>query len=292
MNVIWSSAIQGPQTLYLSRQLRFDDAFAPQYLPLLNLDADRPLRILEIGCGPGALAGALRRWYPKAHLTGIDRDSEFIRFAKAHEAGVTFLEGDATALPFADGVFDVTISHTVSEHIEPSAFYGEQQRMLKPGGICLVLSSRKGIRQQAQALVPSAFESQFWQRAQQHDNTFERCAVCQFPMSEAELPAAMTRHGFTDVSTGFVTVALTPDQPGLPAEMAKRILQAQRQEELENVASVRLSLPEYFSQDEFDTMERVIQEKHDLREAQWARGEKQWDTTVSIIMVIRGRKPA
>ena len=79
MNTIWSSYIQGANTLYYSRKLRFDDMFAPQFKALFRLNEAAPLKILEIGCGPGSLAGALRRWYPNAVITGVDRDSEFIR---------------------------------------------------------------------------------------------------------------------------------------------------------------------------------------------------------------------
>lgn len=129
MNVIWSKYVQGTKTLYYSRKLRFDDMFAEQYKSLFALDENRNLKILEIGCGPGALAGALHRWYTNAEIKAIDRDSEFIRFAREREDGITFMEGDITKLPFADCSFDVVISNTVSEHIEPSRFYGEQFRI-------------------------------------------------------------------------------------------------------------------------------------------------------------------
>ena len=94
MNTVWSEEIQGVLTLYLSRKLRFDDVFFPRYEPLFDLDRGRALKILELGCGPGALAGALHRWYPRAEITGIDRDSNFVRFARENEPGITFLEGD------------------------------------------------------------------------------------------------------------------------------------------------------------------------------------------------------
>lgn len=119
MNTIWSQHIQGINTLYWSRKLRFDDLFRDQYTKLFSLNPSKPLHILEIGCGPGALAGALLRWYPRATITAIDRDSAFVEFAGEKEKGITFLEGDATALPFADNSFDVTISNTVAEHIDP-----------------------------------------------------------------------------------------------------------------------------------------------------------------------------
>lgn len=156
--------MQGTKTLYYSRKLRFDDLFSEQYRNLFGLDAKQQLKILEIGCGPGALAGALHRWYPLAEITAVDRDSEFVRFGTENEPGVNFVEGDATALPFEDNTFDVTISNTVAEHIEPSKFYGEQLRVLKPGGICLVLSSRKGININPSCITFNEYEQQFWKR--------------------------------------------------------------------------------------------------------------------------------
>ena len=126
MNTIWSKYIQGAKTLYYSRKLRFDDKFSNEYKELFGLDETKQLKILEIGCGSGALAGSLARWYPTAEIIAIDRDGEFIRFAKEHEKGVTFIEADIAALPFANESFDVVISNTVCEHIEHSVFYKEQ----------------------------------------------------------------------------------------------------------------------------------------------------------------------
>lgn len=123
MNNIWSKHVQGIGTLYSSRKLRFSDMFFEQYRKLFGIDESKALKILEIGCGPGALAGALHRWYKNAEITAIDRDSGFIEFAKEHEAGIAFLEGDATELPFEDNSFDITVSYTVSEHVEPAKFF-------------------------------------------------------------------------------------------------------------------------------------------------------------------------
>lgn len=176
MNTIWSEFIQGAKTLYYSRKLRFDDRFANRYKALFDLDKQNKLNILEIGCGSGALAGTLARWYPNAEVIAIDRDGEFIRFAKEHEKGVTFIEADIAALPFANESFDVVISNTVCEHIEPSVFYKEQLRVLKPNGICLVLSSRKGIMVAPDCYAQSEYEKEFWKKAEQLDNTMENTA--------------------------------------------------------------------------------------------------------------------
>ena len=245
---------------------------------------------MEIGCGPGALAGALGRWYPNARVIGLDRDSEFIRFAKAHEPGISFLEGDATALPFEDGTFDITISNTVSEHIEPSRFYAEQYRVLKPGGVCFVLSSRKGINVSPDCLKESDFEKLFWEKVNRLDTSMQDYAVCRYPMSEAQLPAAMQNYGFRSVSTGYATVDLTPDDPKYSPQMAYRMINALRYCALEAIGSVWNTMPEHTSSDEIQEMERIVNARFDQRLRDYDEGRKHWETNVSVIMMVRGEK--
>ncbi len=290
MNIVWSSYVQGIDTLYLSRKLRFDDMFAERFKPLFKLDEDRPLKILEIGCGPGALAAALHHWYPEAEITAIDRDSEFVRFAREQEKGVSFMEGEATALPFSDGSFDVTISNTVSEHIEPSKFFGEQLRVLKPGGICLVLSSRRGINISPDCVADGEREKTFWQRVGEHDDSMEKYAVCQYPLSEAELPRAAAQYGFKEVFVGYAAIDLTPDNPVYPAQMARDMINAHRRTKIDALESTLRTMPEYVTSAEVEELKRRVNEKYDERIALYERGEKQWDTNVNIIMVVRGVK--
>lgn len=290
MNVIWSKYVQGAKTLYYSRKLRFDDMFAGKYKALFDLDENRSLKILEIGCGPGALAGALHRWYPNAEVIAVDRDSEFVRFAKAHEKGIEFMEGDATDLPFEDNTFDVTISNTVSEHIEPSKFYGEQLRVLKPDGICLVLSSRKGINLAPSCITFNEYEQEFWKKAEQYDDSIEKYSICKYPMSEAQLPAAMEKYGFNNIRTGYATIDLTPDDPKFSPELAHDMINADRYSDLDGIDSVLYSMPEHFTAEEIEEMKRLTNVKYDNRIEKYNRGEKQWNTNVSIIMVVRGTK--
>ncbi len=290
MNNIWSKYVQGINTLYYTRKLRFNDMFAEQYKTLFELDTNKKLKILEIGCGPGALAGALHRWYPNAEITAIDRDSEFVRFATENEIDIKFIEGDATNLPFNNDTFDVTISNTVAEHIEPSKFYAEQLRVLKPNGVCLVLSSRKGIDIYPSCINLNEYEKRFWEKVQRHDNTTEKYAVCQYPMSEMEMPIAMQKYGFTDISTGYATIDLTPDNPKYSNSLAHEIINANRLTTLDGIESVLRTMPKHFTTEEVDEMKRLTNSKYDMRIEQYNRDEKQWDTNVSIIMVMRGKK--
>ena len=282
MNTIWSENVQGIMTLYLSRKLRFDDIFFANYRELFGIDQTEPLKILEIGCGPGALAEALHRWYPNTRIIGIDRDSKFIEFAKNNIKGVSFMEGDATALPFDDNSFDITISNTVQEHIEPSAFWGEQKRVLKSGGKCICLSARKGIGCAADCLKPTKEENVFWETQPSAQDELEKFQVCRFPMSEAELPASMEKYGFIDVSTGYAVINLTPDNPQYSKQFSEAIIEAGRQCALEAIYSTH-------SKDS-QAVISAINQKYDKRLKFYRDGIKQWDTSVSVTMIVSGIK--
>lgn len=281
MENVWSENIQGVLTLYLSRKLRFHDCFQKQYMELFRLDPKKKLRILEIGCGPGALCGALHRWYPNADIVGIDRDSQFVAFAQQNEPGVRFLEGDATNLPFEDETFDVTISNTVSEHVEPCLFYAEQKRVLKEGGVCLVLSSRKSFNCPAACLGETEAEAEFWQSIED-DGLRQKIGVGKYWMTEQELPISMEENGFSGISTGFTVATLTPDNPTCPREMAEDIINAERHGTIEAVLSTH--------DDSAHEIADVVNAKFDRRLELLRRGIKQWDTYSNVTMVVRGIK--
>lgn len=290
MNENWSKYVQGINTLYFSRKLRFDDMFSDQFMNAFQIDREKKIRILEIGCGPGALAGALRRWYPNAEITGMDLDTAFIRFARENEEGVTFMEGDATNLPFENETFDVTISNTVSEHIPPEAFFGEQKRVLKKGGVCLVLSARRGYRQKSQFEGKTEFENDFWQRVSQFDDSMERFSVGKYGMNEQTLPQTMQEFGFDSISTAYAVSNLTPDNECVPKEMAVLMINAGRYNDLDAIQSVWETMPGRVTKEEIDEMTRLANQKYDRRIQKYLSGEKEWDTTVSIAMIVRGVK--
>ena len=289
MNTIWSKQIQGAKTLYYSRKLRFNDMFKNRYTPAFALEEDRALKILEIGCGPGALAGALRRWYPKAEITGVDRDSGLIEFAAELEKGITFVEGDATAMPFENESFDVVISNTVCEHIEPNKFYGEQMRVLKKGGVCLVLSSRRGINAAVEYEM-SEFEQEFWERVEKYDDTLDKFSVGKYAASEMELPEIMEKHGYVSVTTDFAVIPLTPDDPKFSPDLAHDIINTDRFSDIDRLDSVLYTLSEHFTEAEINKMKQIANERYNKRIERYDKGEKIWDTSVGTTMIVRGLK--
>ena len=109
-------------------------------------------------------------------------------------------------------------------------------------------------------------------------------------MSEAQLPAVMEKYGFNDIRTGYVIIDLTPDDPKYSPALAHDMINANRYTSLDAIDSVLHTLPEYFTMDEIEEMKRLANAKYDTRIKQYECGEKQWDTNVSIIMVVRGTK--
>lgn len=76
-------------------------------------------RVLDIGCGYGAVARSIAQTVPEADVTGIDIDPGNVAQARKanNPANLVFVEGDATEA-FPDGAWDVVILSNILEHID------------------------------------------------------------------------------------------------------------------------------------------------------------------------------
>lgn len=94
-------------------------------------------RVLDIGCGDGALAAILRE--RGADVVGIDADPAMIEAARRRLPDADFRVGDAASVPFPDGSFDLAFLVTVLCLTENrAAILREVARVLKPGGRLVV----------------------------------------------------------------------------------------------------------------------------------------------------------
>lgn len=97
-------------------------------------------RVLEIGCGVGAVLGVIARHCLGVKLAGIDIEERQITSAKRHleSIGLCDIElrtGDARQLPWDDGTFDQVYAIWLIEHFhDPLPVLREALRVLKPGG--------------------------------------------------------------------------------------------------------------------------------------------------------------
>lgn len=100
----------------------------------------------------------------------------------------------------------------------------------------------------------------------------------------------MEQYGFKHIKTGYVLVDLTPDNLETTPEFARAIINADRYSAIESIESVEQTMPEYFSNQEINEMKRIINNKYDVRIKQYDNNEKQWDTNVAVVMIMRGIK--
>ena len=118
-------------------------------LDLLALTPDRdkdwqPGLVLDVGCGPGHAAQAMRQRWPKARIVALDLALPMLRAMPARTGWnplrrpVDRVCADLRALPLADGSVDVLFSNLCLQWVAdlPAAFAGFR-RVLRPGGVLL-----------------------------------------------------------------------------------------------------------------------------------------------------------
>lgn len=101
---------------------------------------DRARRVLEVGCGTGAILSDLPH-YTAADVFGIDINHSHLRLAQAASPHAYLTAADAFALPFPNTAFDVTFCHFFLLWVKPpNAVVAEMARVTRPGGFILALA--------------------------------------------------------------------------------------------------------------------------------------------------------
>jgi ubiquinone/menaquinone biosynthesis C-methylase UbiE len=110
-----------------------------------------PQRILDTGCAIGNSTVVWARAFPKAKVHGIDVAAPVLRYAHARAESlgvpVDFSQQNAEKTDFADGSFDLVVSHIVLHETSKSALtriLAECRRLLAPGGLMLHLEIPRG----------------------------------------------------------------------------------------------------------------------------------------------------
>ena len=96
-------------------------------------------RVLDLGCGRGALTFIVKKDHPEAIVTGLDVDEKDIAWARRWAAregvDVAFDVYDGGRLPYGDGTFDRVVGSLVVHHLEDKVgTFREMRRVLADGG--------------------------------------------------------------------------------------------------------------------------------------------------------------
>ena len=115
-----------------------------ELLSRLTLLRAPPTSILDLGCGTGLGALALKRRFRRASVTAADFSAPMLDMARRRSRfwrPIRCVEADARALPFEPASFDVVFTSLMLQWVQPlDAALAQILRVLKPGGLLLASS--------------------------------------------------------------------------------------------------------------------------------------------------------
>ncbi len=101
-----------------------------------------PNKILDFGCGDGAMTLEVKKLFPNTSLYGVDPSSESIDLAKKTvPTGFFYTSGGTTLSFFESNMFDVIYCAGVFHHIpfnEHADYFKELYRLLRQGGLLVL----------------------------------------------------------------------------------------------------------------------------------------------------------
>ena len=179
-------------------------------------------RLLEVGCGVGAVLAVLGQEFPGIELFGVDIEQRQLDFARAHlaRAGVeaTLARADALALPFEPASFDHVWMMWIVEHLpDPVAALEEARRVLVPGGTITAIEVDYGTCR-ATPSTP-ALEALFRAMVQ-------GMAAAGWSDAGTRLPGWLRDAGFRDVDEGERPFLFRDDELAYQADYAADVMES------------------------------------------------------------------
>ena len=113
---------------------RYSTPLALKFADLAGVESGQ--RVLDVGCGPGALTTELVRRLGSANVSAVDPSEPFVAAARARHPGVAVQRASAEALPFSDGEFDAALAQLVVHFMaRPVDGLREMARVTRDGGV-------------------------------------------------------------------------------------------------------------------------------------------------------------
>src|SRR2546423_10245454 len=113
---------------------RYSALLASQIADLAGVASGQ--RVLDVGCGPGALTSELVDRVGASKVAAVDPSEQFVAAARERQPGVEVRHAAAEELPFADGEFDAALAQLVVHFMaEPVRGLAEMARVTRTGGV-------------------------------------------------------------------------------------------------------------------------------------------------------------
>jgi SAM-dependent methyltransferase len=119
---------------YMRFMGKYSEQLAAQFADLAGVR--RGQRLLDVGCGPGALAAELVSRAGADAVSAVEPSASFAAAARARLPGVDIRLSAAEHLPFGDGAFDAALAQLVVHFMtDPVRGLREMGRVTGPGGV-------------------------------------------------------------------------------------------------------------------------------------------------------------
>lgn len=113
---------------------RYSVPLAPVFSDFAGVEAG--LRVLDVGCGPGALVAELVRRVGEGSVVAVDPSDAFVAAARERHPGVEIAAASAERLPFPDASFDATLAQLVVHFMsDPGVGVAEMRRVTRGDGV-------------------------------------------------------------------------------------------------------------------------------------------------------------
>jgi SAM-dependent methyltransferase len=113
---------------------RYSAQLAPQLADLAGVEGGQ--RVVDVGCGPGALTTELVARVGAGHVAAADPSEPFVDAARDRHPGVDVVLAPAEELPFGDDAFDAALAQLVVPFMKDAlAGLAEMRRVTRPRGV-------------------------------------------------------------------------------------------------------------------------------------------------------------
>jgi SAM-dependent methyltransferase len=123
-----------PAAAYDSFMGRYSVLLSPKFADFAGVRGGQ--RVLDVGCGPGALAAELVERVGASAVSAVDPSEPFVVAARARNPTVDVQQASAEQLPFPGGMFDVTLAQLVVHFMsDPAVGVAEMRRVTRQNGV-------------------------------------------------------------------------------------------------------------------------------------------------------------